>query len=179
MAGGPAEAVEPGALNEPQRGLRRALHQTIAKVSDDVGRRYTFNTAIAAVMELMNRVGRYPVETAADRSVVQETLDAVVLLLSPIVPHICHRLWHDLGHTSAVVDESWPLADMAACEAETLQIVVQVNGKLRARMSVGVDIEGEELKSLALAEPNVQRFIADKEIRKVVVVPGKLVNVVV
>ena len=176
---GTVESLSLDALNEPQRDLRRAVHQTIAKVSDDIGRRYTFNTAIAAVMELMNRVVKFPSETPTDRAVIQEALDAVVLLLAPIVPHICHRLWCELGHESAVVDQQWPVADQSLMQAERLQIVVQVNGKLRARLEIAVDMPEEDIKSAALADENVQRFVADKDIRKIIVVPGKLVNVVV
>ena len=166
-------------LDDAQKGLRRAVHRTIAKVSDDVGRRYTFNTAIAAIMELMNSVGKYEVRDAVDRAVIREALDAIVLMLSPIVPHVCHRLWHALGHSGAIVDESWPSADRAALQANRMQIIVQVNGKLRARLDMPAEAGKEELEQAALADENVQRFIADKEIRKIVVVPAKLVNIVV
>jgi leucyl-tRNA synthetase len=172
-------ALDLNALNDEQRDLRRALHQTVVKVSDDIGRRYTFNTAIAAVMELLNRINKFDVQSGQDRAAVQEALDAIVLMLSPIVPHICHRLWQLLGHESAVIDESWPVADLDAVQVDTLQIIVQVNGKLRARLQVPADASRQELEDAARADQNVQRFIADKEIRKVIVVPGKLVNVVV
>jgi leucyl-tRNA synthetase len=176
---GPAGITDAAALDAAQRELRRAIHQTISKVGDDIGRRYTFNTAIAAVMELMNRVARFEVRNAADRAVVQEALEAAVLMLSPIVPHICHRLWLDLGHDTPVVDESWPEADPEALVEDRLSIVVQVNGKLRARLEVPASISEDDLREAALAEANVQRFIADRPIRKLIVVPGKLVNVVV
>ena len=159
--------------------MRRKTHQTIRKVSDDIGRRYTFNTAIAAVMELLNQLARCPADSAQDRAVMQEGLEAAVLLLAPIVPHICHRLWQDLGHERPVVDEPWPQADPAALASDSCQIVVQVNGKLRARLEVPAGIDAEELQRRALAEENVQRFIAGQAVRKIVVVPGKLVNVVV
>jgi len=172
-------ALNPHALDDQQRELRRLLHQTIAKVSDDIGRRYTFNTAIAAVMELINSVSRFDARTDQDRAVVKESLDAIVLMLSPIVPHICHRLWQSLGHDLAMAEQAWPVADVDAVQADTLQIIVQVNGKLRARLQVPADASTQELEAAARADHNVQRFIADKEIRKVIVVPGKLVNVVV
>ncbi len=178
-AGGPAGAVRAATLNDAQRDLRRAVHATIQKVSDDIGRRYTFNTAIAAVMELMNAVGRYPAADAQDRAVVAEALDAAVLMLAPIVPHICHELWHALGHESAVVDETWPTVDAGALRSDTLQIIVQVNGKLRARIEIAATAGKEDIERAALADANVQRFVADQPIRKVIVVPGKLVNVVV
>ena len=179
VSGGPAVALDLNASNDEHRDLRRTLHQTMVKVSDDIGRRYTFNTAIAAVMELLNRINKFDVQSGQDRSAVQEGLDAIVLMLSPIVPHICHRLWQLLGHESAVIDESWPVADLDAVQVDTLQIIVQVNGKLRARLQVPADASRQELEDAARADQNVQRFIADKEIRKVIVVPGKLVNVVV
>ena len=176
---GPAPAVVAAALGPNQRELRRAVHQAIAKVGDDLGRRYTFNTAIAAVMELMNRVARFEARTAVDRAVVQEALEAAVLMLSPIVPHICHRLWLDLGHAIPVVDQPWPVADQESLVEERLAIVVQVNGKLRAHLEVPADISEADLREAALAEDNVQRFVGDRPVRKLIIVPGKLVNVVV
>jgi len=178
-AEGDASAVETDALNDEQRDLRRKTHHTIAKVSDDIGRRYTFNTAIAATMELLNAVNRYAVSSAADRAVVREALEAIVLVLSPIVPHICHELWHVLGHASAPVDERWPTFDESAVQQDMIEIIVQVNGKLRGRISVASDADKESISAMALADKNVQRFVADKEIRKTIVVPGRLVNVVV
>ncbi|MFQ5609307.1 MAG: leucine--tRNA ligase, partial [Woeseiaceae bacterium] len=164
-------AAEPDmtVLNDAQRDLRRAVHRTIAKVSDDIGRRYTFNTAIAAGMELLNGVSKYPAETEHDRAVIGEALDAIVLMLSPIVPHICHRLWHLLGHEAPVIDESWPATDAQALAADVVQIVVQVPA----------NASKAEVEAAALADDNVQRFVADKQVRKLIVVPGKLVNVVV
>jgi leucyl-tRNA synthetase len=178
-ASGRADGVDAAALDDRQRQLRRSVHQTIAKVSDDVGRRYTFNTAIAAVMELMNSVGKFQVRSVADRAVVQEALESAVLMLAPIVPHICHRLWLDLGHGNAIVDEPWPEAEAGALQADSLNIVVQVNGKLRARLEVSPDISEADLKATALKDENVQRFVSGKEIRKVIIVRGKLINVVV
>jgi leucyl-tRNA synthetase len=178
-AEGPADEVDLQSLDERQQGLRRALHQTIVKVSDDLGRRYTFNTAIAAVMELLNELGKFEVRSPADRSVAQELLESVVLMLSPIVPHVCHRLWLVLGHHKAVIDECWPVPDPTALLADSLDIVVQVNGKLRGRLRVPAGISEEALRAAALAEENVRRFVADQPVRRVVVVPGKLVNVVV
>ena len=166
-------------LNETQRNLRRKTHQTIAKVSDDMGRRYTFNTAVAASMELLNAVTRLDDSSPQSGAVVREALEAVVLFLSPIVPHICHELWEVLGHKTAAVDERWPTFDESAVERDMIDMVVQVNGKLRAKISVAVDAEQDEITALALADENVQRFIAEKEVRKTIVVPGRLVNVVV
>jgi leucyl-tRNA synthetase len=179
VAGGPADRVDAAVLNDAQRALRRQVHQTLAKVSDDIGRRRTFNTAIAAVMELLNSVVRAETATPADRAVIQEALELSLLMLSPIVPHICHRLWQVLGHGGAIIDEPWPQPDPAALLASTVEIVVQVNGKLRGRVTVATDASEAEVREAALADENVQRFVAGKPVRKVIVVAGKLVNVVV
>ena len=130
-------------------------------------------------MELLNAIKRFDDTSGAGRSVVQEALDAIVLVLSPVVPHICHELWHVLGHETAPVDQPWPRFDEAALEQDMVEIIVQVNGKLRGRISVATDTDRDSLLALALAEDNVQRFVADKDIRKTIVVPGRLVNVVV
>lgn len=179
LAEGVAAPVDTGALSEAQRDLRRKTHRTIAKVSDDIGRRYKFNTAIAATMELLNEIKAFDVADAGDRAVVREALEAIVLVLSPIVPHICHALWRAMGHASAAVDEAWPSFDASALEQDLIEIVVQVNGKLRGRISVAPDADRDAISALALADKNVQRFVADKKIRKTIVVPGRLVNVVV
>ena len=174
-----AQGLDVAQLDARQKDLRRLVHDTIAKVSDDIGRRYTFNTAIAAVMELMNAVGKYEVRDAQDRSLIHEAIESSVLILSPIVPHICHVLWKELGNTGAICNESWPTADPQARLAESVEIVVQVNGKLRARLTVAADASEQALQDKALQDVNVKRFIDGREIRKVIVVPGKLVNVVV
>jgi leucyl-tRNA synthetase len=160
--------------------MRRKSHLTIAKVGDDVGRRYTFNTAIAAVMELLNTLNRFEDSSPDGRAVAGEALDAAVLLLSPIVPHISHQLWHVLGHDTAPVDERWPAADESATVQDVIEIVVQVNGKLRGRISVAADANKDVISRLAMEDENVRRFIADKTIRKTIVLPERrLVNVVV
>ena len=166
-------------LSRADKDLRRKTHEIIAKVSDDVGRRYTFNTAIAGVMELLNTVVATEVTTPVSQRVRQEALETAVLLLSPIVPHITHDLWHALGSNTDVVDERWPAVDETALVKDEIEVVVQVNGKLRARLQVAANIEKDALQTQALADSNVQSFIDGKEIRKVIVVPGKLVNVVV
>ena len=178
-AGVPAGSFQHEDLNPAQKDLRRIVHTTVTKVSDDIGRRYTFNTAIAAVMELMNSLNKYPVNDAVDRLLVQEALEKAVLMLSPIVPHICHQLWTVLGHGASIANERWPEVDPKAMVADTVQVVVQVNGKLRSRIEVPADANKDALKAAALADENVRRFIGDSELRKVIVVPGKLVNVVI
>ncbi len=179
VEGGSAASVDASALNEPQRDLRRKTHETIKKISDDIGRRYTFNTAVAAAMELINASNRFDDASETGRAVTREALDAVVLMLSPIVPHICHVLWQQLGHDEALIEQEWPLVDESALERDLVDIVVQVNGKLRGRISVAVDADNDEISAQALIDPNVQRFVGDKEVRKTIVVPGRLVNIVV
>lgn len=179
VALGDAAEIDVESLNEAQRKLRRKTHQTIAKVSDDVGRRYTFNTAIAASMELLNAVGDHGGNDTQDVAVKRESLNTVVLVLSPIVPHISHELWRVLGHESAPVDESWPAFDESALAQDVIEIVVQVNGKLRGRVSVLADADKESVAEQALADENVQRFIGGMDIRKTIVVPGRLVNFVI
>ncbi|MDD3517109.1 MAG: leucine--tRNA ligase [Chromatiales bacterium] len=179
VARGPAPVADPSALDDAGRDLRRKLHQTIAKVGDDIGRRYTFNTAIAACMELSNELGRFDASTPAGHALMQEALEALVLMLAPIVPHVCHRLWLDLGHADAVVDHAWPRVDESALAADSIDLVVQVNGKLRAQIRVPSAADRAAIESAALASENVQRHIEGKAVAKVIVVPGKLVNIVV
>ncbi len=178
-AGGPAAKLDADSLTGQLKELRRKTHQTIAKISDDFGRRHSFNTAVAAAMELLNAINKLADESAAGRAVAREALQAVVVMLSPIVPHICHELWQVLGNESALIDETWPEVDDSALQLEQVEVVVQVNGKLRGRVTVAVDASKEILQAEALADDNVQRFIDGKAIRKVIVVPGRLVNIVV
>jgi leucyl-tRNA synthetase len=179
VAQGGAAAGDKISLNETQRAIRRLAHHTLAKVTDDIGRRRTFNTAIAAVMELLNALAKFTQVTPQDRSVMQEALEIAVLGLSPIIPHATHAMWRGLGHTTAMIDEPWTPVDAAALEQSAIVIVVQVNGKLRGRIAVAVEADEAAVRKAALADPNVQKFIGKAEVRKVIVVPGKLVNVVV
>ena len=179
VAAGDAPEIDTTALNGEEKALRRKTHQTIAKVSDDVGRRYTFNTAVAASMELLNAINKLDDDSPQGLAVKREALNAVVLLLSPMVPHICHELWQVLGNETAAVDESWPAHDESALQQDLIEIVVQVNGKLRGRINVSSDASRDDIAAMALEDDNVQRFIAGKEVRKTIVVPGRLVNVVV
>ncbi len=166
-------------LSESLQALRRQAHQTLAKVSDDIGRRHTFNTAIAAVMELMNSLTKLNDDSEKARAVMQEALELVVLMLSPITPHICHHLWQTLGHDEAIVNVSWPTIDETALKQDKIELMVQVNGKLRAKISVAADAEQKDVEALAFADENVQRFTDGKEVRKVILVPGRLLNIVV
>jgi len=166
-------------LSPASRDLRRLEHQTLIKVTDDYGRRRVFNTAIAAVMELLNAVAKFDDRSDAGRAVVQEALEFAVIMLSPIVPHVCHALWHELGHKEALIDVSWPKPDPAALVQDSVELVVQVNGKLRGRINVAAAASKEQIEAAALADDNVQKWLDGKPPKKVIVVPGKLVNVVV
>jgi leucyl-tRNA synthetase len=179
VAAGTPPPLEPHSLTPPQRELRRLAHQTLAKATDDIGRRRNFNTAIAAVMELLNAVQRFPAATPQGCAVRQEALALAVLILSPITPHVCHALWLALGHTQPLIDERWPVPESQALVQETHAIVVQVNGKLRAHISVPASADEAAVRAAALAHDNVRKFVADRPVRRVVVVPGKLVNVVI
>nr|VFJ87641.1 MAG: leucyl-tRNA synthetase [Candidatus Kentron sp. LFY] len=212
------EQVEGTATNDAQKELRRRIHETIVKVSDDIGRRYTFNTAIAAIMELVNELTRWqergvqsasptptptpssrpspesspkssgepsaeapkaPAGETSKRALLQEGIETVVLLLSPIVPHITAALWRELGHPEPIIDAPWPKADPDALLRDQITLVVQVKGKLRAQVTVAANASREEVEQAALANENVQKFMEGKPVRKIIVVPGKLVNVVV
>jgi leucyl-tRNA synthetase len=167
------------ALSDDLKALRRQTYQTLTKVADDLGRRHTFNTAIAAVMELMNALAKLNDDSEQARAVVHELLEKVILMLAPIAPHICHHLWAQLGHEQAVVNEPWPEIDESALVQDKIELMVQVNGKLRSKISVAANVDKDSIEAIALADDNVVRYIDGKEIRKVIVVPGRLINIVV
>ena len=167
------------ALSAEQKVLRREVHKTIAKVSDDIGRRQTFNTAIAAVMELMNKLTKAPLDSEQDRAVMAEALSAVVRMLYPITPHICFELWQALGNESAIDTAEWVKADEVAMVEDEKLIVVQVNGKVRGKVTVAADADEDTVKTIAFADENVKKFIDNQHIVKVIYVVGKLLNVVV
>jgi leucyl-tRNA synthetase len=171
-------ALDVDALTDKHRDLRRKTHQTIDKVSDDFGRRNTFNTAIAAVMELLNEVAQYSDNDPQTCAVRHEALTTATLLLAPIVPHICHSLWHTLGNTNSIADATWPELDQSALVQSSIELVVQVNGKVRGKIQVAADESSDNIEKIALEEPNVQRFIEGNTVRKIIVVPGRLVNIV-
>ncbi len=176
---GQPEALAPDSLNDAQQALRRKTHETISKVSDDVGRRLTFNTAIAAIMELLNEVNRFDDSSDQGHAVRREALESAVLMLSPIVPHISQKLWSLLGHAESILTQPWPVADENAMVRQTLTYVVQVNGKLRAKLEFPADATADTIKAAAAEEPAVQKFTEGKTVVKVIHVPGKLVNIVV
>jgi leucyl-tRNA synthetase len=161
-----------------QKTLRRELHKTIAKVSDDIGRRQTFNTAIASVMELMNKLNKAATETEQDRAVLQEALIAVVKLLAPITPHICAELFTALDQSEELLNAPWPTIDQSALVEDSKLIIVQVNGKLRGKLTVAADATQDAVEKLALEDENVSKFTDGKTVRKIIYVPGKLLNIV-
>jgi leucyl-tRNA synthetase len=167
-------------LSPAQREMRRLAHATLAKVTDDYGRRRVFNTAIAAIMELMNALQKFDDASEQGRAVRHETLELIVQMLAPIAPHVCHTLWHELGHKDALIDHSWPQPDPQALVQDRIEVVVQVNGKLRSKVEVGASASKDEISAAALADATIQKWIEGKPVRKVIVPPGnKLVNVVV
>ena len=171
----PAELI----LNSEQKKLRRELHKTIAKVTDDIGRRNTFNTAIAAIMELMNHLSKAKLNSDEDKAVMQEAVRAVVLMLTPITPHLCHHLWQVVGGSDLnVEDAAWPVVDDSAMIEDEKLIIVQVNGKLRAKITVAADASKEDVEALGLNDESVLKFTDGNTIRKVIYIPGKLLNIV-
>ena len=176
---GPAEKLNPAELTAEQKTIRRYVHDTIAKVSDDVGRRQTFNTAIAAVMELCNHLGRFEDRSPQGRAVLDEAWKAVVRLMAPITPHICETLWEMMGGTTSVVSAPWPEVDESARVRDEITVVVQVNGKLRARIALTPGCDQEQAMAVATADENVTRHTDGKDIRKVIYIADRLLNIVV
>jgi leucyl-tRNA synthetase len=176
---GPCETLSPEELDDEARELRRLVHETIAKVGDDVGRRFTFNTAIAAIMELTNHLSRFEGGTPQDRAVLDEGWKAIVALLAPVTPHICQELWAQLGHAEPVHLAPWPEADEQARVRQMVEVVVQVNGKVRGRLALPPGCDRDQALEMALQEANVQRHVGEKQVRKVIHVPDRLLNLVV
>lgn len=177
--GGTAPALDAAALSAPQKTLRRQIHEAVQKVGGDYGRRHSFNTAIAAVMELLNHVYKFDDASDNGRALRQEALEAMVLLLNPITPHTSHALWQALGHAETLLEDlPFPQADEAALARDAVTLAVQVNGKLRGTIEVAVNTPKDEIERLALAEPNAVKYMEGLTVRKVIVVPGKIVNIV-
>ena len=180
MALGEIKAYQSGELTSELKNLRLQLHLTIEKVGDDYGRRHSFNTAISSVMELMNALAKIEGIDATSRSVRQEVLQNVALLLSPIVPHICQALWDELCPASHILQASWPTADKAAMVQDEVELMLQVNGKLRGSMVVAVKTSKEEIEKLAASQESILKYLVDgASVRKIIVVPNKLVNIVI
>jgi leucyl-tRNA synthetase len=177
---GKPETLDITILTPAQKDLRRKTHETIAKVRKDFGERQTFNTAIAAVMELSNDINKLTDRTAAQGLAVEcEALEAAIILLSPIVPHITHTLWQALGHHEDILSVPWPLVDESALLRSSVEIVIQINGKVRGKLEAPIDADQATLQTQALQQENVVRFMEGKPVRKVIHVPNKLINIVV
>ena len=172
-------SLVPSSLNNDQKKLRQKTHQSLKKVGDDIGRRHSFNTAIAAMMELNNTLSRFEDNSPQGMAVRQESIEIMLKALSPVIPHLCHHLWAALGNKEAMIDALWPKVDESALVQEDVQLVVQVNGKLRAKIVAPLDAERQSIQEMVLAEEGVTRFTEGKTILKFIIVPNKLVNVVV
>ena len=182
MQGGAQPLLDDGMLSkldDDQKALRRKAHETLAKADVDLGRRLAFNTVVSGVMELSNETGRLADDSAAGRAVRHEALRIATVVLSPIAPHLCHELWQLLGEEGALIDARWPEVDERALARDSVEIVVQVNGKVRGRVTVAAGAAQDAVHEAALAEENVQRFLDGKTVRKVILVPDKLLNIVV
>jgi leucyl-tRNA synthetase len=171
--------LDKATMTTAQKDVRRKIHLTIDKVNDDIGRRYTFNTAIAAVMEMLNALSRSELKDDNDHAIMREGIEMATLLLAPIVPHITDKLWITLGHDEPLIDASWPKSDPEALEQAEIELVIQVNGKLRSKITVAKTADQKQIEALALEDANIQRNIEGKTIRKIIVIPGRLVNIVV
>ena len=178
LTSGEAETLTIDALDKGQKAARRKIHETIAKVSGDMGQRQTYNTAIAAIMELLNALNKLDKNNEQSRAVAREGVKAIILMLSPITPHIASELWTAFGHNDSVLDAQWPQVDEAALVKDSIEMVVQVNGKVRAKLELPANISKEDAEAVARADQNVIKFVGESTIRKVIVIPGKLVNIV-
>ncbi|MCF6190883.1 MAG: leucine--tRNA ligase [Cocleimonas sp.] len=174
----PAKEFEVDELTDAQEELRRKVYNTLKKVTDDMSRRYTFNTAIAANMELINELSKFKDNSEQGQAIRHEALEKIVLMLSPIMPHVAQELWVNLGNEGAVMEELWPELDESALEQSKIQMMIQLNGKLRGKVDVDVDADDATVEALALENENVKRFLEDATLRKVIVVKGRLVNIV-
>ena len=178
-AAGTVGQLDIALLNNEQKTLRRELHKTIAKVSDDIGRRYTFNTAIAAIMELSNKLQKASLATELDRAVMQEAVLALLQMLNPITPHVAQYLWSQLGQDNSIEHTPWPVVDTAAMVEDEKLVVVQINGKVRGKVTVAADADQDAVMAAAKTDDNVNRHLEGVTVRKVIYVPGKLLNLVV
>jgi len=178
LTSGDVTTLDVSSLNGDEKTLRRKTHETIDGVTNDFGERKTFNTAIAKVMELLNAVNKFKSDSAQATAVIKEALEAAVLMLSPIAPHMTQEIWSLMGNEGLIIDAQWPAVDKSALVKDSILYVVQVNGKVRAKLEVSAGISKEEIEKLALEDERVQNFTDGKTVRKVIVVPNKLVNIV-
>ncbi len=172
------QIVTDSELTKEQDDLRFKIHTTIKKVTDDIGRRYKYNTAIASIIELLNTIMRFHDDSDEGKTIKQDGLEAIVMLLSPITPHICHSLWFKLGHRKPLIYQNWPTYNEAFLVKDDIEIIIQINGKLRSKLSVKVDSAESELEQMILKDKKIIKFIGDNSIKKFIHVRGKLVNVV-
>jgi leucyl-tRNA synthetase len=179
MAGGAVAVLDAGALSAEGKGLRRKAHETLMRADDDFGRRLQFNTVVSGVHELSNAVSRFQAAGQADRAAVHEALKIAALVLSPIAPHLSQGLWSMLGEPGLLVQSRWPEVDASALVQDRVELVIQVNGKVRGRVEISADADEALAREEALANENVARFVDGKTVRKVILVPGKLLNLVV
>ena len=170
--------IDTSKLTGEQKSIRQKTHLALQKVGDDFGRRHSFNTAIATMMELNNTISRLDDDSDQGMAIKQEAIEIMVKCLSPVMPHVCHHLWFMLGELNAVVDSSWPEVDESALVQENVQIIAQVNGKLRAKIIAPVDSTNQTVEQIALADEKIKKFTDNKELIKVIVVPNKLINIV-
>ncbi|RZF77310.1 leucine--tRNA ligase [Pseudoalteromonas sp. CO325X] len=170
--------LDVASLTKAQKELRRELHKAIAKITDDLARRQTFNTAIAAVMELSNKLIKAPLADDGDKAVANEALEAMLIMLAPITPHLSHQLWQDLDKPGDILDAQWPVADQSAMVESEKLVVVQVNGKVRAKLTLAADADQQAVEQAAFADANVQKFTDGLTVRKVIYIKGKVLNVV-
>ena len=177
--GAKVSEIDASILNEEQSSVRQKTHLALQKVGDDFGRRHSFNTAIATMMELNNSISRFDDASEQGMAIKQEAIEIMVKCLSPVMPHVCHHLWLLLGGERAVVDSSWPKVDVSALVQENVQIIAQVNGKLRAKIMAPLDSNNQTIQEIALADEKIEKFTTNKQILKVIVVPNKLINIVV
>jgi leucyl-tRNA synthetase len=176
---GKSPTLNNASMTDVQKELRRKIHTTINKVNDDIGRRYTFNTAIAAVMEMINALSRCELKNDNDHAIMREGVETAILLLSPIVPHITDALWVELGHNEPLIDAIWPKSDPDALEQNEIEMVVQINGKLRGKITVTKNTEQKQIENQAVEDEKVKRNLEGKTIKKIIVIPERLVNIVV
>lgn len=179
LQAGPVAALNTAALSDEQKALRLKTHESIKKITDDYARRNTFNTPIAAMMELSNALAKFEDNSEQGRACVHEAISSIILMLAPITPHICHVMWKALTGQDTIADASWPQIDETALQRSSVQYVVQVNGKVRGKVDVSADADQDTIQAAALADENVQKFIANQAIKKLIVVPGKLVSIVI
>ena len=176
--GSEKQAIDLTSLSKNQKQLRFKLHKTIQEVADDMGRRFTFNTAIAKIRELINLLDKQDFNEKQSIAIRQDVLEKVMIMLSPIVPHITHSLWQQLGCAGVIINQSWPEFDEKALIQDSIQYIIQVNGKLRDKIEVNSDATKEIIEKMAMEQEAVKRHLEGKTIRKVIVVPGRLVNIV-